>query len=800
MAQSSVLSPQSSSRRRDALAVLVLCLLASLLFADVLFGARSLYLRDLTRFYYPARQMLREAVQQGEFPYWNRALSAGQPMAANPEHEVFYPLTWLILLPSYDFGFRLSIVLHIWIGLATMYALLRSMDLRARAAFLGALAWGLGGLCMSYVNLLPYLFCAAWLPLTCLFARRFLLHRVSRDFALAALFLGLQLLVGEPTTLMQTGLLIGAYALYRGWYERPRIARSAQHVLRVALLGLCGLLAGAVQVLPALDLVRDSARSRPFAFAERTAWSMPWAKLAETIYPNILGHVAIGGETLYWARNLYPKTGWSFLFSIYGSVLVAALAAGGLLVRARGSRFVLLLAATSAVLAAGSHTPLYRWMDDAGILTSTRYPEKFVLAGVFAASVFAAQMLDRILGGDDLLRRRVAGLLAATAAFAALVAAFSFSDRYAQAFRDLWGAPDVPATMRMIAQSRTDWLVAVVRGAVFALLLSRLQPGKRPAWFAALAAAVALDLGWTAYEVNPRMPRRFFDPPPIAATFPAGRGAFRLFHEADWYGQDALARRYFSGAGTGSDYWSLRNGLFPLMTAGSHLQTVMERDYDKTALLPTVDFVDSVWAVQRSGRAGWPEPFLAMSNAWYTGDYQDVATAQRRARGDAEAMTPVAFRETTHYERYWFANQLVTIAGRDDFVKKLSAGGYSTAAAFVRRPAFAPAAGLVTTVRETANTARLEVETFGRAFLYLSVTPHKYWRVELDGRPVTPVIANIGYQGLEIPGGRHLVTMRYRNDLVRAGGAISLVTIVMLAGIAMRRRAGTAAMIGSHQE
>jgi hypothetical protein len=97
----------------------------------VLIGFNCLYMRDLTRYYYPTKQILRQIVYGGEFPYWNRYFSAGQPIAANPEHEIFYPFTWLILLPSYDFGYRLHILMHIYIGTLGMYALLRSMELRA---------------------------------------------------------------------------------------------------------------------------------------------------------------------------------------------------------------------------------------------------------------------------------------------------------------------------------------------------------------------------------------------------------------------------------------------------------------------------------------------------------------------------------------------------------------------------------------------------------------------------------------------------------------------------------------------
>src|SRR5690349_13647416 len=230
-------------------------------------------MRDLTRYYYPTKQILRDIVSHGEFPYWNRSFSGGQPIAANPEHEVFYPLTWLILLPSYNLGYTLHLLIHIYIGLIGMYALLRSMEIRAEAAWFGAMAFGLGGLYLSYINLLPILFCAAWLPLTCLFVRRFLLTHSGRDFALGALSLGLQFLVAEPTTVMQTGLLIGLYALYRAWYSAPRVSKAITRGLWIALTSAAAMAMGAAQMLSAIDHVHDSARSRPFDFSLVSAWS-----------------------------------------------------------------------------------------------------------------------------------------------------------------------------------------------------------------------------------------------------------------------------------------------------------------------------------------------------------------------------------------------------------------------------------------------------------------------------------------------------------------------------------------------
>nr|MDQ3281648.1 hypothetical protein [Acidobacteriota bacterium] len=140
-----------------------------------------------------------------------------------------------------------------------------------------------------------------------------------------------------------------------------------------------------------------------------------------------------------------------------------------------------------------------------------------------------------------------------------------------------------------------------------------------------------------------------------------------------------------------------------------------------------------------------------------------------------------------HYPRYYFADQVVKITGKDDFVSKVSSAKYSERAAFISADAFPTAPGAVRGVRESANRATIDVESFGRGYLIMSVTPHKYWNVTLDGKRVEPLITNLGYQGIVVPAGRHRVEMRYSNTLVIRGAAISGVTTLLLLGIACIR-------------
>ena len=791
-------------RRHDRLAIAILLLLPTLFFGDVLLGIGNFYMRDLTRYYYPTKQIYREIVLAGELPLWNRYFHGGQPLAANPEHEIFYPFTWLILLPSYYLGYRLHVLVHIYLGLLGMYGLLRSMRMRPPAAFFGAVSFGLGGVYLSYVNLLPILFCAAWLPLTCLFVRRFLLRPNLRDFALGSLSLGMQFLVAEPTTVMQTGFLIGVYGLYRGWVGQSepggdaivhrssflaRTGRMLQNTGWIALISLFGFAVGAVQMLAAIDHVGESARSRPFDFSLVKAWSMPWAKFAELVYPNILGHISIDQVMWYWAGGVYPGMGSPFLFSIYPGLAVTALAIAGLFARRRGATLVALLVVFSSLIALGGHTPLLRLLYEAGIATSIRYPEKFILIAILAVTIFAARTLQAVLDGDRETRDTAVGFAIAVMVVATAMAVLAFTPLYAEAFRKIWGVTGANANV-MVRLSREDWIIAAVRGGLLVALLLAVGTRFRRIWLAAALLFLCADLGPVMHELNPRMPARFFiSRPEVMKTLHPDQQAYRVFHEADWYGTDEAARKYFS---TGSAvYWVVRNGLFPMTPAGYGVRTVLERDYDKTALLPTIDLTDSIWDVKRSGKADWWQPFLAMSNAWYRGVHRDFDEERKRIDGDFKRALPVRFVEGTHHPRYYFADQIVQIRDRKDFVEKLTTNRYSDRVAFVRRPSFVPGRGEIRSVRETANTAAIEVTARGRSFLVMSVTPHKYWRVTMDGRPVQPLVTNIGYQGMIVPEGRHRIEMRYRNRMIEIGAPISAAAagLLILGAVTGRKRA-----------
>ena len=440
--------------RRDAGVLALLAAVPALLFFDVLRGINAFYVRDMLHYHFPGKRILREVVLRGELPYWKPGSAAGQPMAANPAHEVFYPLTWLILLPDYEHALQLLPLLHIVIATFTMYALLRSMELGRPAAAIGALSYGISGLLCSMTSLLHFLFSVSWLPLTCLYARRAMLRRSMRDAALAAVFLALQLAAGEPTTVLQTGILLGLYAIYRGIQDHRSAAAVTRGVAVVAAISIGACLVAAVVVIPMLDHFGDTSRADGIDDDMVRAWSMPCPRLAEVIYPTIFGRDGANDHSHYWAA---AKMQSPFYFSIYSGLLLTMMAAAGVLARSRGSVLVLVIAAVSVIGAMGDHTPLLRILYDAGIAANLRYPEKFVLMLVFALVIVGAQSLDKLLAGDARIRKAALALTGITTIVAAAAALFASTAAYEPFFRRLWSLgrvstlEDTPSVRGMIA-------------------------------------------------------------------------------------------------------------------------------------------------------------------------------------------------------------------------------------------------------------------------------------------------------------------------------------------------------------
>jgi hypothetical protein len=730
------------SWKRESAAIGAVLLLVTLAFSDVLFSGKSFFIRDLARIYYPERAALREIVRAGSFPFWNPHYAAGQPAAANPTYEVFYPPQWFVLLPDFLLGVKIEIVFHFLLAAAGMFCLLRTLRVRIEAAAFGALVYALSGMMLSLASLLPCLFAFAWFPWLGFYAERALRRRNTPDVAAAALILGVICLIAEPASLIQACALLGAYAIYR----------SGRRGLKTAILiGLLALLVGAAQLFPAIDLLRDSGRRNGLAYDAVAQWSLAPARPLELVAPELFGSFSRDG-VYFWASD--DSSGAPWAFSWYAGLLTGALIIAGFVQRVRGWRFAAGVAVAGYALALGRHTPFFRLFYLAG-MRFVRFPEKWFMPAELVLIVFGAITADRFLE-DAAVRRttfRVSIVLM-------IVAGGSLLFAYSPLFARVWhpAGPDVDAHARLGA------LHMLLTAAALVLILTLRE--NRRIGFALLALFVLADLLPRVSEVAPRVEDAFYGPPQITRTLPPHS---RVYNDADW--------EILLGSGQANlnfeDRWKrVRNAVRPEMQELAGLDSVLEADVTLTNLAPSQQLLDTFLTARFRGRRELVPMLLSFAGANAVIVLRDASSPDNPA-----SVVPLPGNV-----RAYFAEQLADvrrIGERHPWPRRI---------AFVDRP-FAAAEGNVVAEHESPDSLDFDVVTQGDAALVLSVTPHKYWSATIDGKPVQPYSANIGFQALTIPPGRHHVALRYRNPLVIACAFVSLLSALALLLVALRSRA-----------
>lgn len=775
-----------SDRARVLVCILLLTMLVVVLFADVLFLGRGLFLLDLSRYHYPMKRIVRDTILSGEFPWWNRFYSGGQPMAANPAYEIFYPGQWPVLLGSYRFGYNLHIILHLWLALVGAFLFLREDGRGYTASAIGALSFATSGYFYGLLTILPTCFVWAWTPLAAFFLWRWRKRGEVRWLACAALTLGMQVLVGEPVSLIQNWILLGVCAIADAATVSPGERRRILWKNGAALALLAVLSAGvaAVQLLPGSDHLRDTSRGGGLPYRVVVGFSSAPERPLELLYPRHFGSHRDSGP-YYWGVSKFHGT--PYLLSIYLGLIVAIGAMASPFARPREGLPVLLLCAIAYAAALGNHTPFFDALYDLGIASRFRYPEKFLSLIVLPLIWLAARTIDRFMLGDH--RTRIAVLASSTvvAAGTGVVTLWSQSLAYRRWFVDHWLLVERPETQPLVELSRHYWLIATALTVVLALLLWTRPLWRTELWSAMLVGFCLLDLSQIHGDLAPRMPRQFFQPPGIVAALDRPLSEFSIFFEGNWL----LAYFYpkFDQAGYGR-YWIDRNGLLPPTQGSWGVRSAMNRDYDETYLAPTRDMIAAMLSLNLKGIAAWWQPFAAISNVRYVLDYRDFDQVARECRGHFESSRPVTLRRfAVASPRYYLATELIQAPHWRDVAAVARRRGVIPEVAFVSSAPFVPARGRIMNVTERPSEARIEVESSGRSFLVATVTRHRYWHVEVDGRRTDPQPANIAYQGVVIPPGRHVVTMRYRNPLVVAGGVISAFAIaVIIVGIVLGGR------------
>ena len=520
---------------------------------------RVLFFRDLGAQYYPDYSFVAGSLRQGVWPLWNPTLQCGAPWL------LAYPVDLVLLLVGgAPLALGPGVVLHVAWAMLGADRLARELGQSPMAAFCAGAVFGLSGAMLSFVNLLPLLQGAAWLPWVVAALLRLVRTRSAPAVAALALALALQVSTLAVELVAQAFL---AALFFVGWTAlRRSLGRLLLSLVSAALLS-------APVWIGAIELLRGTSRGAGFDPRSGLGFSVQPIMLLDLLLPRFFGNVHSFAGASFWGRGFFPE-GFPYLLSLYLGAPVLTLAARGANLRLGG------LCVTGVCLALGSEgplrLPLLLWA------AHFRAPVKFILLTTLAVALAAGRGLDRSATSP---RPKPWVVLPALA----LLACAGLAGVWPGVVQRVLGlvVPEASTGSALLVFG-TIWPAAMLSSGALALGTGlSLLLGSR--WALVAAALAIVDLGIVNVAINPFAPRSFYELRSEMRPL-----AERMRAEGNW-------RVYSYGVAYARPLpWS------PLMAANDSNAWLYY--FDRQSWLPRTHVLDGFEGAYEVDRTGWAPP------------------------------------------------------------------------------------------------------------------------------------------------------------------------------------------------
>lgn len=251
---------------------------------------KNFLITDPVRQLLPWRDLAIDLFKKGEISLWNPYSMAGAPLLANFQTAAFYPFNILFFLLPFTIAWSFLIIAQPLLAGVLMYLYLRNLALTKLAGLLGAIAFAFSGFFVAWMEWGTIGHVVLWLPLLLLSIDKVSSYLQSSRI-LNWLFVFLFSLVssffaGHLQTFFYVFVISLVYLIVRWW-------QYGKNKTTLGLFIVCYLLfvvITAVQWLPTLQLIEESARSIDQVDWQRDGWFIPWQHLAQFIAPDFFGN------------------------------------------------------------------------------------------------------------------------------------------------------------------------------------------------------------------------------------------------------------------------------------------------------------------------------------------------------------------------------------------------------------------------------------------------------------------------------------------------------------------------------
>jgi membrane protein YfhO len=354
---------------------------------------------DLYAYYYPNMLHALAALRAGARGLlWNPYQNCGQPFFGIIQTGLLYPLNLLYLLFRPHVAMRALQIANLTLAGVFAWALCRELGVGPRAALAGALTFELGNGALHLASWTPNMLAPyAWLPAALLWCERLLRAPTIRGALGLGAVLAMGLLAAYPQTVFFAYQLIAFRVIWA--LVGRKAARPIGTMAAVAVGGVLAPLLCAVQLMPALEVARESVRNAALTVNEM-------APQGQLDWQSFL-HALAWRDSVHTPFVLVPCV-----------VAAAALLAGrtrhvGLFYTVAGTLYLL--------LAFGTNTRLFRIYMTLPLGTLFRQPERSLWITSLCLAVLTALGIEAIAASGEPARpsRRWGVIVAPVAALVA---------------------------------------------------------------------------------------------------------------------------------------------------------------------------------------------------------------------------------------------------------------------------------------------------------------------------------------------------------------------------------------------
>ena len=692
---------------------------------------------DTLRQLYPWRYLGMETLRSGQWPLWNPYNFCGAPLLANFQSAIFNPLNILFFILPFYLAWSIQVMAQPLLASLFFYFFVRNIKISLSGALIGAIAWGYSSFMVVWLEYNTIGHVILWLPLALLAVNLMAKKFSFTSGSLLVFSLAMSAFAGHIQDFAVVFVFVQAYLFYLFIIEKKF---KFFGWLKVFLVGHLVFIICAIQMLPGLELILNSART-PLDHNQlmNSVLLTPW-QLIVAFIPDFFGNPA--------NRNYFlPGT---YIGKVLYVGLIPLLLALVSLVKFEERKVGFFASAAGVCLALSLASPITSFIYRLPLFSSLS-PTRISLVYQFGLAVLACFGYESLL--NKFFLKKLFPLLAVVAIF--LVALLAASGQFV-----------------FVGESFLEHINVVRRntlysGAIFtvSLILVLAMGFKKSSAKRVLPIAMILflvfDLFRFFYKITPFAPKDSFFPETEVAGFLSDRGLDRYWG----YGTATISTNYnlllgvFSAEGYDPLY-PKKYGQFIQSSVDGKIGKAVRSDASFPSGFGPNDFSQNIFR----------QRVLELTSSRYildrTENLSDIGTfppSQYDLIWSQDDWRIFESKNST--PRFFLPNKLFGVATKDelqellfarDFDPKTQIGVISDRVGQQTFPS-----GNIELVDYQPNYLKLRSDTKQTQPLVVTDTYYPGWQAYIDGESVPLFAVNYTFRMTQVPSGNHLVEFIY---------------------------------------